>query len=87
MSKTITLFHPIKTAAGEEVKTLTVHDLKRADIKAANKYSQDEVEQEDFLFSRMTGLQIEDLDQLHVADSKQISDAFRAMANPRDKAA
>lgn len=83
MSKTITLFHPIKTASGEEIKSVTIKEMKRADIKAANKYSKDDTEQEDFLFARMTGLQIEDLDQLHVSDSKQLSDAFRAMVDPR----
>ncbi|MFZ5659196.1 MAG: phage tail assembly protein [Pseudomonadota bacterium] len=79
MSKEITLKYPIKTGAGATVEKLTVSRLKRADLKAAARYSKEDDEQEDFLMSRMTGLQIEDLDQLDIADSKVLADTFREM--------
>jgi hypothetical protein len=75
----ITLKHPFTNAAGQRIETLTVRRPKRGDMKAAAKYSKDEGEQEDFLFARITGLVLEDIDLLDLADSAVLQDSFRAM--------
>jgi hypothetical protein len=75
----LTLKHPFTNAAGQRIEKLTIRRAKRADMKAATKYSKDDVEQEDFLFARITGLTLEDIDQLDLADSKALTDSFRGM--------
>lgn len=75
----ITLKFPFTTAAGQRIEKLTIRRAKRADMKAAAKYSKDEGEQEDFLFAQITGLTLEDIDQLDLADSRTLQDTFREM--------
>lgn len=75
----LTLKHPITTGTGETLTELTLRRPTRGDLKAADKFSKHEAEQEDMLFSRMTGLAIEDLDLLDLADNKALGDAFRDM--------
>ncbi|HOI67618.1 MAG TPA: phage tail assembly protein [Thiomonas arsenitoxydans] len=75
------LKHPFTNPAGQRIEMLTVRRAKRADMKAATKYSKDEGEQEDFLFSQITGLTLEDIDQLDLADSKALQDTFRSMVD------
>lgn len=77
----LTLKHPFTNAAGQYIEKLTVRRAKRADMKAAAKYSKDEAEQEDFLFAQITGLTLEDIDQLDLADSKALQDSFRSMVD------
>lgn len=76
---TIQLKYPFKNAAGQRIEALVMRRGKRADAKAADKYSKDPAEQEDFLFARLTGLTLEDIDQLDLADSKSLTDSFRKM--------
>ncbi len=76
----ITLKHPFINAAGERIESLPITRLKRKDLVAAAKFSKDEGDQEDFLFARMTGLTIEDLSELDIADSKVVTETFREMA-------
>lgn len=75
------LKHPFTNAAGQQIEKLTVRRAKRADMKAAAQYSKDDAEQEDFLFARITGLAIEDIEQLDLADSKALTDTFRSMVD------
>lgn len=75
----ITLKHPFKNAAGQQITALTVRRPTRKDMKLAQKSGKDEIEVEDILFSRMTALPIEDLDMLDVEDNSQLSDCFRKM--------
>ncbi len=75
----ITLKHPFTNAAGTQITALTVRRPTRKDIKLAQKSSKDEVDMEDLLFSRLTGLPIEDLDMLDVEDNRQLEDCFRKM--------
>ena len=75
----ITLKHPFANAAGTQITALTVRRPTRKDLKLAQKSSKDEVEMEDLLFSRLTGLPIEDLDMLDVEDNRQLVDCFRKM--------
>lgn len=77
----LTLKHPFTNAAGQRIEKLTVRRAKRADMKAAAKYSKDDAEQEDFLFAQITGLTLEDIDQLDLADSKALQDSFRSMVD------
>ncbi|AXF13735.1 phage tail assembly protein [Paraburkholderia caledonica] len=68
----IPLKYPFRNAAGETIATLALRRGKRKDMKAAAKYSDDAGEQEDFLFARLTGLTIEDIEELDLADSKAL---------------
>ena len=77
----LTLKHPFTNAAGQRIEKLTVRRAKRADMKAAAKYSKDDAEQEDFLFAQITGLTLEDIEQLDLADSKVLTDTFRSMVD------
>ena len=72
---------PFTNAAGQRIESLTIKRLKRGDLKAASRHSKEDAEQEDFLFARMTGLTLEDLEQLDVADSKSLTDIFRQMVD------
>ncbi|MFD2645137.1 phage tail assembly protein [Pseudomonas japonica] len=75
---------PFTNAVGVRVESLPVKRLKRKDLAAAHTYSKDEVAQEDFLFAKMTGLTVEDLGELDIADSRVVSDVFREMAGGGD---
>ncbi|HJU70387.1 MAG TPA: phage tail assembly protein [Paucimonas sp.] len=77
----LTLKHPFTNAAGQRIDRLTIRRAKRADMKAATKYSKDEGEQEDFIFAQITGLTLEDIDLLDLADSKTLQDSFRSMVD------
>ena len=77
----LNLKHPFTSAAGTRIATLEIKRLKRGDLKAASRHSKEDAEQEDFLFARMTGLTLEDLEQLDVADSKSLTDIFRQMVD------
>ena len=76
------LQYPFTNGAGQHIESVEIKRLKRSDLKAAHKHSQDDADQEDFLFARMTGLTLEDIDQLDIADSKTLSDSFRDMVSP-----
>ncbi|MCD4501084.1 phage tail assembly protein [Chromobacterium vaccinii] len=83
----IKLQYPFTNAAGQRIEALDIKRLKRADLKAASRHSQDDADQEDFLFARMTGLTLEDIDQLDIADSRALSDCFRQMLGTGDQPA
>lgn len=74
----IPLKFPLQAGA-QRIDKLTLRRGKRADMKAAAKHSADDAEQEDFLFARLTGLTLEDIDALDLADSKTLQDTFRRM--------
>lgn len=75
-----TLKYPFKSATGQQIETLELRRLKRRDLKAAHQYSKDDIEQEDFLIARLSGLVVEDIGELDIADSKALTDFFRRMA-------
>lgn len=75
----ITLKYPITSATGETISKLTLRRPKRKDMKLAQKHSKDDVEMEDLLFSRLTGIPVEDLDLLDIEDNTQLTDCFRRM--------
>lgn len=74
-----TLKHPFTSASGQRIETLELRRLTRRDLKAAHQYSKEDVEQEDFLLARMSGLVVEDVNELDMADSKALTDFFRGM--------
>ncbi len=80
MSQSYTLKFPFTTAAGVRVERVEMRRLKRKDLKAAMQFSKDDVEQENFLLGRMCGMVPEDIDELDVADSKELTTFFRRMA-------
>ena len=75
----IILQYPFTNAAGQRIEKLTMRRAKRADLKAANRHSKDDGEQEDFLLASLTGMTLEDIDELDLADSKTLQDAFQSM--------
>jgi hypothetical protein len=72
----LTLKYPFTSASGQRIEKLVFRRGMRGDMKAAAKYSKDEGEQESFLFARLTGLAIEDIDQLDLADAAAVTRFF-----------
>lgn len=84
-SLSIPLKFPFTNALGARVESLPIKRLKRKDLAAAHNFSpKDEAAQEDFLFAKMTGLAVEDLGELDIADSKVVTEVFREMAGGGD---
>ena len=88
MAETIslTLKFPFQSASGEKISKLPIKRLKRKDISAAQTHTKDEAAMEDFLLAKMTGLTVEDLMDLDIADSKRVTEVFREMAGGADLA-
>jgi len=72
-----TLKHPFTTAAGVRIERISLRHARRADLRAANQFSKDEFEQETFLFARLAGLTMEDVDKLALEDNAQWVQWFR----------
>lgn len=89
MSKPIPLSYPFKNAAGVEVKELHVQRrLKRKDMTDAHRYSpNDSAAQEDFLLAVMTGVTVEEIAELDVADAAKVNQRFREMVGDTGGAA
>ncbi|QNH77833.1 phage tail assembly protein [Pseudomonas protegens] len=83
----IPLKFPFTSAAGVKISSLPITRLKRKDISAAQTHTKDEAAMEDFLLAKMTGVTIEDLMDLDIADSKTVVEVFREMAGGGDIAA
>lgn len=75
----IKLQYPFRNAAGQLIDTLEIRRLTRGDLKAADRHSKNAAEQEDFLFAKMTGLTMEDLDLLDIVDNKALQESFRTL--------
>jgi hypothetical protein len=83
----IPLKFPFKNALGEKINSLPITRLKRKDIAAAQTHAKDDAGVEDHLVAKMTGMTLEDLGELDIADSKVVSEVFREMAGGGDLAA
>lgn len=83
----IPLKFPFKSAAGVQINSLPITRLKRKDLTHAQGNSKDEAAMEDHLVAKMTGMTLEDLMELDIADSKTLSGVFREMVDGRDIAA
>jgi len=73
------LLHPVKLATGETLKSVTIHTLRRKDLTAAQRHGKDESVMEELLLAKMTGLTLEDLGELHIADARRVAERFQAM--------
>ncbi|MFJ4141417.1 phage tail assembly protein [Pseudomonas sp. NPDC089734] len=83
----VPLKFPITTGAGERLESLPITRLKRKDLGAAQNYSKNDADQEDFLLAKMTGVTLEDLNDLDIADSAMLTKVFRGMVEGSDLAA
>lgn len=83
----INLKFPFTSPAGVYFDQLPIRRLKRKDIAAAQAHTKNEQELEDRLVAKMTGLTLEDLAELDIADSRQVTEVFREMAVGGDLAA
>lgn len=83
----IPLKFPFTTAAGQKLTSLPITRLKRKDIAAAQVHAKDEAALEDHLIAKMTGITLEDLGELDIADSKTATEVLREMASGGDLAA
>jgi len=73
------LLHPVKLATGETLKKVPIHTLLRKDLTAAQRHGKDETLMEELLLAKMTGLTVEDLGELHIADARRVAERFQAM--------
>jgi len=73
------LLHPVKLATGETLEKVTIHTLRRKDLTAAQRHGKDETLMEELLLAKMTGLTVEDLGELHIADARRVAERFQAM--------
>ncbi|QLG93387.1 phage tail assembly protein [Pseudomonas yamanorum] len=83
----IPLKFPFKSAAGVQISSLPITRLKRKDLSNAQSNAKDEAAMEDHLVAKMTGMTLEDLMDLDIADSKTLSGVFREMVGGGDLAA
>jgi len=86
------LKYPITSAAGVRIEQVSLRRARRADMRAAHKFSRDEFEQDTFLLARLAGLTMEDIDALDLEDNNELVQRFRGMlgrsaAQPGDLAA
>lgn len=82
----IPLKFPFQSAAGVTITSLPITRLKRKDLSRAQSNAKDEAAMEDFLAAQMTGLTVEDLLELDIADSKTVTEVFREMVGGGDLA-
>ncbi|MGD8091359.1 phage tail assembly protein [Pseudomonas aeruginosa] len=80
----IRLLFPFTSASGERIEELTIRRLKRRDLADAQRHSKDEAVIEDHLLCKMTGLTLEDLETLDLADSRTVTEVFRELVAGRD---
>lgn len=80
----IPLKFPFKSGTGETISQLPIRRLKRKDLASAQSHSKDDAVIEDHLLARMTGLALEDLGELDIADSKTLTEVFREVAGGGD---
>lgn len=75
-TQTVKLKYPVRLATGETLTELNLRRPRVGDLRAVAHLSGD-AEQELAIFARVTGLVPEDLDELDLADYKQVQDWFR----------
>lgn len=83
----IPLKFPFTGGAGNRIDKLPIRRLKRKDISAAQQHAKNEAELEDLLAAKMTGLTLEDLGELDIADSRTVTEIFREVVGGGDGSA
>lgn len=79
----IPLKHPFTSADGKRIESVDMRRATRGDLKLSQRHSKDAIDAEDFLFTRLTGLVVEDLDRLDIEDATALQDAFRDQQGKR----
>lgn len=80
----IKLNYPITTPTGEQ-KELTLNRPKAKDLRAVGQFK-DDAEREIHLFARLTGLMVEDIEELDLSDYAQLQKAFQEMVMGKSQA-
>lgn len=75
----ITLREEIENIAGNKTKSINMREPTRADYKAVQNINGD-IAKEDALISRLTGIPIDMLDQLVIADSLKLQNKLMEMS-------
>lgn len=83
----IPLKFPFTGGAGNRIDKLPIRRLKRKDISTAQQHAKGEAELEDLLTAKMTGLTLEDLGELDIADSRTVTEVFREVVGGGDGSA
>ncbi len=79
MSKiTIELDYPITDGEGKEITKLEMRRAKAKDLRKMQ-MQKNEADQEVFLFANLTGLTLEDIDELDICDYQKVQNAFKGM--------
>lgn len=86
VSQTVKLKYPVRLATGQTLTELTLRRPRVGDLRAVAHLSGD-AEQELAIFARITGLVPEDLDELDLADYKQVQDWFRRSQEGKSESA
>lgn len=76
IAEVIKLKYPVRLATGQTLAELKLRRPRVGDLRAVAHLNSD-AEQELAIFARVTGLVPEDLDELDLADYKQVQDWFR----------
>ena len=78
-AKIIPLAHPITTAVGAKVDSLTLRRATVKDLRRMKDFGQDPADQELGLIGRLTGILPEDLDLVDAADYQKVQQCFREL--------
>jgi len=73
------LKYPFTSATGVRIERISLRRGRRADFRAAHKFSNEEFDQDTFLFARLSGLTMEDIDALDLEDNNELARRFRSM--------
>lgn len=76
--RTIKLDYPIKDGEGKEITELHIRRAKAKDLRAAQS-QRNEADQEFYLIGLLTGLVIEDVAELDIADYQKVQEALKEM--------
>ncbi|WP_140921081.1 phage tail assembly protein [Limnobaculum xujianqingii] len=73
----IPLLRSLTLGTGETLSELVMRVPTRGDMRKAQRHSKEQADSETFLFALLTGLTMEDIDALTLADSAEVSKTFR----------
>lgn len=73
----ITLTRPVTTAAGAVIATVNMRRAKVRDLRRMKDFGTDDLSQELGLMAHLTGLVVEDFDEIDAADFRAIQSRFR----------
>ena len=80
----VSLDYPIQDGEGKTIAELTIRRPKAKDLHAAQS-QKSEADQEFFLLARLTGLVMEDIGELDIADYQKVQKALQDMQKGKSK--